>query len=60
LKRFHVQFVVETGDDVTFDEVKEFVRFQVGDNSEIRDANPLSDQELQPAKGSFAIWPIRS
>ena len=57
MKTYAVEFRVSVPDDVTEDQAREWVRFNLHDSCEIRNSNPMSSKDMEPLAGTFVMWP---
>lgn len=57
MKLVSVSFDVNIPDDISDDEIEEWLRFNLHDNGEMSADNPLVDTEIEPYGGiTIQVW----
>lgn len=56
MARYKIEFVTEVPDDVTDDEVWEWVRSELGENGRLDSKNPLIKKDLEAILPSIEIY----
>lgn len=57
MKTYAVEFRVSVPDEVTEDQAREWVRFNLRDKCDMQNTNPMASKDLEPVRGSFVMWP---
>jgi hypothetical protein len=55
MKKYHIEFDIRIPEGISFEEVKEWVRYELHDNSSMSCSNPLDDEELEPIFGTLEL-----
>lgn len=58
MKTYAVEFRVSVPDDVTDDQAREWVRFNLRDKCDMQNSNPMSSKDLEPLAGTFVMRPM--
>ena len=55
MAKMSIEFDIEVPDEITYDDLLEWVRFELHDNGCMAGSNPMVDKELTPIFGTLQV-----